>query len=312
MAARTWSDVTPPELSAWSKVTQARGLPVRRRDRLRGCRPAPARRFRAVHLSHARRRLSLEESRRRHFAGSMGQHDSGRPGPPRGCSMPARKRGIEVSFDAGDRGSRSSKISRRVGARHRRAWQRPGHRHARPRILDHGRCLGAAAVRCRNRDRSVLAVQTRDAAYRVRLPEFTGTPMPKDEPMAANPPLGAYLDYTLKTTSNSPVTLDDYRIRQERWFGVRSQRRPGRRPSNSTKSSISAGMGGCPQHLVPLPRVRTASSGRCIIRRHRIAARSPIPGRAALLAPPGDYRVDADREWGRAATTAASCWPIHA
>jgi len=45
-------------------------------------------------------------------------------------------------------------------------------------------------------------------AYRVRMPEFTGTPMPKDEPMAANPPLGAYLDYTLKTAVNKLVKLD--------------------------------------------------------------------------------------------------------
>ena len=47
-----------------------------------------------------------------------------------------------------------------------------------------------------------------EPAYRVRLPAFTGTPMPKDEPMAANPPLGAYLDYTLKTASKSAITLD--------------------------------------------------------------------------------------------------------
>ena len=34
-------------------------------------------------------------------------------------------------------------------------------------------------------------------AYRVRPTGFTGTPMPKDEPMAANPPAGAYIDYAL-------------------------------------------------------------------------------------------------------------------
>ncbi|MDE2257266.1 MAG: hypothetical protein KGK05_05840, partial [Xanthomonadaceae bacterium] len=45
-------------------------------------------------------------------------------------------------------------------------------------------------------------------AYRVRLPEFTGTPMPKDEPMAPNPPLGAYLDYTLNTPPKSPISMD--------------------------------------------------------------------------------------------------------
>ncbi len=47
-----------------------------------------------------------------------------------------------------------------------------------------------------------------EPAYRVRTPEFTGTPMPKDEPMAANPPPGAYLDYTLKTQHKHPITLD--------------------------------------------------------------------------------------------------------
>ena len=45
-------------------------------------------------------------------------------------------------------------------------------------------------------------------AVRVRRPEFTGTPMPKDEPMAPNPPDGAYLDYVLKTAPKAPVTLD--------------------------------------------------------------------------------------------------------
>ncbi len=44
-------------------------------------------------------------------------------------------------------------------------------------------------------------------AYRVRSTGFTGTPMPKDEPMAPNPPLGAYIDYVLDATSAGPVTL---------------------------------------------------------------------------------------------------------
>ena len=44
-------------------------------------------------------------------------------------------------------------------------------------------------------------------AYRVRSTGFTGTPMPKDEPMAPNPPLGAYIDYILDPSSAGPVTL---------------------------------------------------------------------------------------------------------
>lgn len=47
-------------------------------------------------------------------------------------------------------------------------------------------------------------------AYRVRIPGFTGTPLPKDEPMASNPAPGAYLDYTLQMTSKAPITLDIY------------------------------------------------------------------------------------------------------
>ncbi len=45
-------------------------------------------------------------------------------------------------------------------------------------------------------------------AYRVRHPAFTGTPLPKDEPMAPNPPDGAYIDYALKSAASTPVTLE--------------------------------------------------------------------------------------------------------
>ena len=44
-------------------------------------------------------------------------------------------------------------------------------------------------------------------AVRVNEPAFTGTPMPKDEPMAPNPPLGAYIDYSLAQAARGPVTV---------------------------------------------------------------------------------------------------------
>jgi photosystem II stability/assembly factor-like uncharacterized protein len=44
-------------------------------------------------------------------------------------------------------------------------------------------------------------------AIRLRPSGFTGTPLPKDEPMAANPPDGAMLDYLLPAGSKAPVTL---------------------------------------------------------------------------------------------------------
>ncbi|HJU28544.1 MAG TPA: hypothetical protein VJ718_05210 [Candidatus Binataceae bacterium] len=56
------------------------------------------------------------------------------------------------------------------------------------------------------------------AAIRVRPSRFIGTPMPKDEPMAANPPDGAIIDYVLPKAIKGPVTLtvfdaQDHKIR---------------------------------------------------------------------------------------------------
>ena len=44
-------------------------------------------------------------------------------------------------------------------------------------------------------------------AYRFRPSEFTGTPMPKDEPMAPNPPAGAMIDYIVPAKAAGPVQL---------------------------------------------------------------------------------------------------------
>ena len=45
------------------------------------------------------------------------------------------------------------------------------------------------------------------SAIRLRSEVFSGTPMPKDEPMAANPPTGAVIDYYLNSTAKEPLTL---------------------------------------------------------------------------------------------------------
>src|SRR5206468_10870744 len=44
-------------------------------------------------------------------------------------------------------------------------------------------------------------------AVRLRPAGFTGTPLPKDEPTAANPPPGAFIDYVLSKSPNAPVVL---------------------------------------------------------------------------------------------------------
>jgi len=45
-------------------------------------------------------------------------------------------------------------------------------------------------------------------AVRERQASFTGTPMPKDEPLAPNPPFGAYIDYVLDAMPATPITLE--------------------------------------------------------------------------------------------------------
>jgi photosystem II stability/assembly factor-like uncharacterized protein len=47
-------------------------------------------------------------------------------------------------------------------------------------------------------------------AVRVNEPSFTGTPMPKDEPIAPNPPLGAMIDYALPPAATGPVQIAVY------------------------------------------------------------------------------------------------------
>ena len=46
-------------------------------------------------------------------------------------------------------------------------------------------------------------------AIRLHEPAFVGTPMPKDEPMAQNPPVGAYIDYVLPTAAPVQIAVLD-------------------------------------------------------------------------------------------------------
>ncbi|HSN01208.1 MAG TPA: hypothetical protein VLS52_09395, partial [Rudaea sp.] len=126
-----------------------------------------------------------------------------------------------------------------------------------------------------------------EPAYRIRLPEFTGTPMPKDEPMAANPPLGAYLDYTLKTASKSPVTLD---ILDSNGARVRHYSSADAVPSVDPSKSPTA-----PEWTV-VPNALSSAAGthRFVWPLHYPAPPSSEksdPWADGLFAPPGDYRV---------------------
>jgi hypothetical protein len=126
-----------------------------------------------------------------------------------------------------------------------------------------------------------------EPAYRIRLPEFTGTPMPKDEPMAANPPLGAYLDYTLRISSKSPVTLD---ILDSSGALVRHYSSADPVAAvDPAKSPIAPEWADVHSTLSP-----AAGAHRFVWSLHYPAPPSGAksdPWADGLLAPPGDYRV---------------------
>src|SRR5262249_20019821 len=82
-------------------------------------------------------------------------------------------------------------------------------------------------------------------AYRVRPAGFTGTPMPKDEPMAPNPPSGAVIHDVLATPAPQPAPLEIHDA-----SGAVAQRWPGADPvAKLDPSRLRRG----PQWVPPAP-----------------------------------------------------------
>ena len=78
-------------------------------------------------------------------------------------------------------------------------------------IATHGRGFyimdDAAPLRALSDEADLPRLFPPQPAIRLHPPAFTGTPMPKDEPMAPNPPNGAIFDYTLASDARGKLTL---------------------------------------------------------------------------------------------------------
>jgi len=126
-------------------------------------------------------------------------------------------------------------------------------------------------------------------AIRARPSSFTGTPLPKDEPTAANPPDGAIIDYALPASVKGAVTLT---VLDAKGAVVRRFSSADKRPSlDPTKLAYAPEW--VPQ---PVPLATTAGM-------HRFVwdLRYPAPALAAaeggalaggVWAPPGQYSID--------------------
>ncbi|MGH8169926.1 MAG: WD40/YVTN/BNR-like repeat-containing protein [Steroidobacteraceae bacterium] len=125
-------------------------------------------------------------------------------------------------------------------------------------------------------------------AIRVRTPGFAGTPMPKDEPMAADPPEGAYIDYVLPGSVQGPVVVT---IRDATGQVVRrySSAEHGPPPNPATLTFA-------PEWAPPTP-IPAAAPGmqRFVWDLHYAKlteSRSKGPSEDGVWAPPGRYTVE--------------------
>jgi len=202
-----WDNVTPKGLTAWSKVGIIDASP-----------------FDADSAYAAIDRHRLDDFKpyvyRTHDGGKTWQ--MGAAGIPdgsfvnavradpvrRGLLYAGTEKGVYVSFDDGDHWQA---LQKNLPVTSVRDLQVHGNDLV---IATHGRGFwildDVAALRQANADVAAAPAWlfAPSDAIRVRSPEFTGTPMPKDEPMATNPPDGAYIDYVLKAAPKAPVALE--------------------------------------------------------------------------------------------------------
>src|SRR5579862_4125101 len=203
---KNWTNITPPELTAWSKVTQ----------------------IEASHFDDDTAYISVSRFRvddlhpyiyRTHDAGKTWQKianglpdgpvDTVREDPVRkGLLFAGTENAVWVSFDDGDNWQ-----SLQLNLPHtsmRDLWI-----HEDDLIVaTHGRSFWilddiSALRQIDEKTAQSAAVLFKPAlAYRVRRSTWPDTPIPPDEPIAQNPPDGAVIDYFLSEEASDPLTIE--------------------------------------------------------------------------------------------------------
>ena len=224
---RTWTDVTPEGLSAWSKITQiecshfTRGAAYAAidRHRLDDMRP---------YLYRTRDfgktwQVIVNGIPDRSFVNAIREDPQ-----HKGLLFAGTEFGIYISFDDGDHwislqlnlpvtSIRDLVVHDQdlVVATHGRSFW----------ILDNIAPLRQISTETAGLD-TVLFKPAR--AFRIVSDTFAGTPLPPEEPQAENPPRGAYIDYYLRDSASHEITLDifDQHGQTVRHFGSREKLPP--------------------------------------------------------------------------------------
>jgi len=203
---KTWQNVTPPELTPWSKLAQM-----------------DASHFDTATAYAAVNRFRLDDLHpyiyRTHDGGKTWQKIvNGLPDEPvntvredperKGLLFAGTERSVYVSFDDGDHWQ-SLRLNLPptsirdlvvhnddivVGTHGRSFW-----------ILDNITPLRQASAQVAGAAAHLFAPQM---TYRVRRNNNTDTPLPPEEPAGQNPPDGAMFDYWLKSATSGPVVLE--------------------------------------------------------------------------------------------------------
>jgi photosystem II stability/assembly factor-like uncharacterized protein len=204
---KNWANITPPELTAWSKVTQ---ISASHSDDMTAY--ISVSRFRIDDLRpYIYRTRDGGKSWQAITTGlaEVGPVDTIREDPERKRLLFAgTENSVWVSFDDGDHWQ-----SLQLNLPHtsmRDLWIHDDDLI----VATHGRAFWILDDITPLRQLAAAVVQA-DAylfrpghAYRVRRDTNTDTPLPPDEPTATNPPSGAILDYYLAKPASGPVTLE--------------------------------------------------------------------------------------------------------
>ncbi|HEV2105166.1 MAG TPA: hypothetical protein VGU27_05495 [Candidatus Eisenbacteria bacterium] len=281
-----WENVTPAALTAWSKVGNVEPshfddrtayLAVDR-HRLDDRRPYVYR----THDGGRSWRLVVEGIPAGHFVNTV-REDPER----RGLLYAATEEGVDVSFDDGDHWQ-SLQLDLPVTS------VRDLVVHGDDLVIaTHGRGIwvldDVTPLRQWGAEAAAAPVWLFQpaTARRVRSSGFTGTPMPKDEPIAPDPPAGAVLDYALAKPPAQPLTLEIHDAAGElvqRYSSADSAARPD-----------PARLRTAPQWFVPPAHLdATAGAHRFVWGLHYAAPASGEGSRRGgegVWAPPGGYLV---------------------